>query len=122
MDQSFSVNLKVDQGNVNVTSTKSLLVATTGPLCFRPELKSTSGQFWLRIQLEFCHSSTGLLDFYFLSFHPLTGSSCGWFLVNDPHLLALQYVVLQVLHQLGAVVFVEKEVLLLPGQRRHGSV
>lgn len=97
-------------------------MAATGPLSFRRELKSNSGQFCLRIQLEFYHSSAGLLDFYFLSFHPLSGSSFGWFLVKGPHLLALQYVVLQVLHQLGAVVFVEQEVLLLPGQRRHGGV
>lgn len=89
-------------------------MAATGPQSFRPELKSTSGQFY--------HSSAGLLDFYFLSLHPPTGSSCGWFPVNGPHLLALQYVVLQVLHQLGAVVFVEQEVLLLPGQRCHGGV
>lgn len=95
-------------------------MAATGSLSFRLELKSTSGQFCLRIQLEFYHRSAG--DFYFLSFHPLAGSSCGWFPVNGPHLLALQYVVLQVLHQLGAVVFVEQEVLLLPGQRRHGGV
>lgn len=42
----------------------------------------------------------------------------GWW----PHLLARQDVVLEVLHQLGALVPVQQEFPLLFGQRRHGAI
>ncbi len=41
---------------------------------------------------------------------------------NLHHLLGLQDVVLQVLHQLWSVVLVEQEVLLLLRQRRHDAI
>lgn len=118
MDQSFSVNLKVDQGNVTSVYQEPPH-GSHRPTALQTRTKVN---FWTVLATVLSHGSAGLLDFYFLLFHPLTGSSFGWFLVNGPHLLALQYVVLQVLHQLGVIVFVEQEVLLLPGQRCHGGV